>query len=256
MTEPRIAGLRPSAMQLSATLALATVTLLASGCGQAKPSLGGEASSDAPAADSIGTCAATDPVIAKAPVVVRADVDGDGAAEDVRMTLLDATHCPNYLFTKIGSHLVGVNLHHASFTGQDLRAVSIPSRQGQLVVARATHPRGGFQTHLYAYADKKLAEVTAPGGDLPIPFVATDTTGGYVSASCTSNGFVVRQAVVHEPPGIVFAWDIRETAYQLDGTTAKPSGTKEIKDNVLDKFLREDYGALVRREMFTTGCGS
>jgi hypothetical protein len=71
---------------------------------------------------------------------------------------------------------------------------------------------------VYAF-DDDLGEVTADGQPV-VPFVATDTTGGYLSVTCADDALVCGQAVAHEPPGIVFAWDVRETRYAVDGLRA------------------------------------
>ncbi|MGI9156254.1 MAG: hypothetical protein ACR2FG_06400 [Marmoricola sp.] len=243
-------------MKRSLTFAAAAL-LLATGCGQTHADSGAKthpSTSGTPAVDSVGKCAETDPVIKQAPVVGRADLDGDGSSEDVRRTVLDANDCPDYLFARVGDRLVGAPLGQTSAPPDGLGTVKVPGRDSELLVVRATHPRGGFETHLFGYADGMLTEVRDGNGNPVVPFVATDTRGGYVSATCGDNAIVVRQAVTHTPPGVAFAWDIRETTYRLDGTTATRAGRHEIKDNVLPQALTKSYPALVHRQMFKTGC--
>ncbi len=256
MTEPVIRLQRPTAMKRT-PLALATIALLASGCGQQGGTTTETQRSDNNNNDNkIGSCTTSDDAVVRArPVYEAIDLDHDGVGESLMVTRPDST-CPNIMFTKVDARFTSVPLKDLQLDLRSARRVIVPGRDGDLVAIREVHPRGGFQEHLYAYADGKLAEVKTSGGDLPVPFVATDTKGGYVSASCADGGFVVRQAVVHQPAGIVFAWDVRETAYQLDGATAKSGGVDEVKDNVLDQYLRRDFPELVGREMFKSGCGA
>ncbi len=251
MTEPRLGALRHTAMKRS-TVALATIALLASGCGQQ-----GGTTTETQRSDNnnkIGSCTPSDDAVVRAlPVYEAIDLDHDGVGESLMVTRPDST-CPNIMFTKVDARFTSIPLKDLQLDLRSAQRVIVPDRDGDLMAIREVHPRGGFQEHLYAYADGKLAEVKTSGGDLPVPFVATDTRGGYESVSCADNGFVVRQAVAHEPPGVVFTWDVQETSYQLDGATAKPSGVKEVKDNVLDQYLRRDFPELVGREMFRSGC--
>ncbi len=243
-------------MKHSMTLAAAAL-LLATGCGQARPGSGDAHASTggSPAVGSVGKCAATDPVITTAPVVARADLDGDGSPEDVRSTGRETKDCPDYLFARVGGRVAGVPLVGVDAARPHFSTMKIPGRDSEIVVVRATHPRGGFATHLFGYANGDLAEVRDVNHNPLVPFVATDTTGGYVSATCGDNAVVVRQAVTHTPPGVAFAWDIVETTYRLHGTTATRTGRHKTKDNVLPRVLRKSYPALVGREMFKTGCG-
>lgn len=242
---------RPTGMKRT-TLALATIALLASGCGQQGGTTETQPSDNNN--NKIGSCATSDDAVVRAlPVYEAIDLDHDGVGESLMVTRPDST-CPNIMFTKVDARFTSVPLKDLQLDLRSAQRVIVPGRDGDLMAIREVHPRGGFQEHLYAYADGKLAEVKTSGGDLPVPFVATDTRGGYQSVSCADNGFVVRQAVAHEPPGVVFTWDVRETSYRLDGATAKPSGVKEVKDNVLDQYLRKDFPELVGREMFKSGC--
>jgi hypothetical protein len=114
------------------------------------------------------------------------------------------------------------------------------------------HARGGFQERLYGWDGRTFAEVTTAGQPV-VPFVATDTKGGYVSVSCADGALVVQEAVAHTPPGIVFAWDVKETSYALSGNTATPGATRKTADNVLDKALGSRFPQLTERRMFR-GC--
>jgi hypothetical protein len=251
VTEPVSGPSRPTAMRLTTTLAVTAVAVLAAGCGQQD----GSAASNATHADRIGSCATDASAVVHALTVHEAvDLDHDGVGNALMVTRPDST-CPNVMFSKVAGGYAPLELKGVRLDLRSAQRVVVPGRAGDLVAIREVHPRGGFQEHLYGYAGGRLAEVRTGSGDPPVPFVATDTKGGYVSTSCVRGGFVVRQAVTHKPPGVVFAWDVQETAYRLQGTTATAGGSEEIKDNVLDNELAGAFPDLVHRDMFTTGCG-
>jgi hypothetical protein len=238
-------------MKRTLTLGIPAVVLLASACGQSS----GTSQAASPATGTaIGSCSATDAEVTGAPVVTRADLDGDGAAEDVRLTGSDAKGCAGYLVATVRGRMLGVPLGKVSPAQGGYSTVSVPGRHGQLLVVRETHPRGGFQNHLYGYAGSTIGEVLTKEGSPVLPFVTTDTKGGYLSVTCADNGLVVQQAVPHSPPGVAFAWDVEQKSYTLDGLVATLGDSREVKDNVLDADLEKDYPALVRREAFRTGC--
>jgi predicted small lipoprotein YifL len=241
-------------MKRTTIVAMTVATLLsAAGCGQQG---GTSPKAGPPTADKVGSCATSSSSVLHAlPVYQAIDLDHDGGGETLSVTRPDST-CPNVMFAQVHGDFASLDLKGVQLDLKTARRVIVPGRDSDLMAIREVHPRGGFQVHLYGYADGRLAEVTTPEGDRVVPFVATDTRGGYVSASCTDGGLVVRQAVAHKPPGVVFAWDVEQVSYQLDGTTATPGKKREVKDNVLDARLAKDYPELVGREMFTSGCGS
>jgi hypothetical protein len=102
---------------------------------------------------------------------------------------------------------------------------------------------------VYAADADELAELQVDGNPL-VPFVATDVQEHPFNIDCGDGGLVFTEAVAHEPPGVVAAWDIRETTYAVDGTTVTPGRTKEIADNVLPDQLRPKYPELVEHAAF------
>jgi hypothetical protein len=71
-----------------------------------------------------------------------------------------------------------------------------------------------------------------------------------LSVDCTNGGVVVVEAVAHQPSGVAFAWDIKQTSYSLDGTAVTAGPTKEIADNVLPAQLDAKYPDLVKHTAF------
>jgi hypothetical protein len=185
-------------------------------------------------------------------VYTAVDLDHDGVGEAVKVTR-DESQCPGVMFTTVEGRLTSTKLRDPALDLRSGERVILPGRDGDLLAVRAVHPRGGFQVHLYGY-DGGLDEVKTDDGHPVVPFVATDTTGGYLSVRCDDDALVVREAVAHEPPGIVFAWDIRETAYTLDGNRATKGATEETADNVLDNRLGTKFPDVKKLQMFVKGC--
>jgi hypothetical protein len=186
------------------------------------------------------------------PVRAAVDLDHDGVRDAVKVTTPDSA-CPHVMFTRLGDgRVVSLDLQTVDLSLDTGQRVVVPKRPGDLLAVRQVHPRGGFQEHLYGWDGTAFAEVTASGQPV-VPFVATDSKGGFVSVSCADGALVVQQAVAHTPPGIVFAWDVTETSYTLHGSTAPPGATTKVADNVLDPQLSATYPHLAKREMFT-GC--
>jgi hypothetical protein len=190
--------------------------------------------------------------------LARIDVDGDGTRDAVSFqaaaeTPGDDCAAADSLSVRVGR---GEDASYAELTfdpslpvrSQDVRAVSVPGRAGQLVLVVQSHPRGGFAAHLNAWNGTGMRD---PGGDKGlVPFVATDAPTLYVAAACNSTGFEVTEARAHQPIGVVPAWDIDRTTYTVDGATFTKGATTEIADNVLDKELHQKYSDLVDYSLF------
>ncbi len=186
-------------------------------------------------------------------VAAAVDLDHDGSDDAVKVTR-DESPCPGRMFAKVKGHLVSLRVPDQAVDLTSGQRVVLPGRDGDLLAMRSGHPRGGFQVRLFGY-DGELDEVTADSRPL-VPFVATDTRGGYVSARCKGDTIVLREAVAHEPPGIVFAWDIKETPYTVEGNVATRGATTETADNVLDDRLGAMFPDVKKRQMFAKGCSA
>ena len=190
--------------------------------------------------------------------LARIDVDGDGTRDPVSFqaaaeTPGDDCSAADSLSVRVGQ---GEDASYAELTfdpsldvrAEDLHAVSVPGRAGQLVLVVQSHPRGGFVAHLNAWNGTGMRD---PAGDQGlVPFVATDAPTLYVAAACTSTGFELTEARAHQPIGVVPAWDIDRTTYTVDGNAFTKGATTEIADNVLDKQLHQKYGDLVGYSLF------
>jgi hypothetical protein len=178
------------------------------------------------------------------------DLDGDGAADPVMWSPASGD-CPGALSSSVeGLEAAPTLAWDPQPSARDASVVAFPGRAGDVLVLLQQHPRGGFQAHLYGYADDKLEELQVDGKPI-FPFVATDTTSTPLSAACTAGGFEVTEAVAHQPIGVVPAWDIVVTAYTVDGNAVTKGDRHEVADNVLDNQLEAKYPALLKYRLFT-----
>lgn len=235
--------------------ALAVVlTLALAGCGSAATSddgnsaAGGDPTATSSPSESPSTCAS---VTRGRGVEAAIDVEGDGQREPV--TFSPQSPCgPPTLQAGHGEDPPLTTLPAGEPPVTQIFGVRVPGRTGELVVTRSTHPRGGFQLRVYAAEGSRLVELQR-GSEPLVPFVATDVQEHPLSVGCAENALVVTEAVAHEPAGIAYAWDVRRTAYSLDGATLTAGPTQEIADNVLPAQLTKRWADLVDHTAFA-GC--
>jgi hypothetical protein len=219
--------------------------LVLAGCGDAtKDATGHESGSPT---SSTSACASGSAPAGRP--VTELDLDGDGTSEPVTY-LPAAGSCPASLAVTVGGHDLSATVDdELPVTSAGAAAVAIPGRTGAVLLVRPAHPRGGFQAHLFGYADGKLEELTVEGEPI-FAFIATDVLTTPTAAHCVADGFEVVQARAHEPIGVVPAWDVFRTTYSVDGNAVTEGPTTEVADNVLDKALHEKYSELVDYSLF------
>jgi hypothetical protein len=228
---------------------LTSAALCLVGCGSVEPSA--RPRGDQPSASPrVGTCAPSSPAVKQARVVADADLDGDAKPDRVRLTAAGSA-CPDVVFAQVPGGYLSAQVPHGGPPVSSVTAITLEGRDGALLVVRQDHPRGGFQLRVYAAGPGGLAEVQAQGEPL-VPFVATDVPDHPLSVDCRGDRLLVTEAVAHEPIGIVPAWDVRETAYTLDGSTVGDSSVKEIADNVLPQKLATAYPDLAKHTLFAS----
>ena len=246
MPEPLRSRLRQTHMTrlLSrSTVALGAVLVLA-GCGSAPAtSSGAHEPAKVESAAKVGSCPVDSPAVTAAKTVATVDLDGDGRREAVRKTA-STGDCPDVIFSKQGDGYVSAQLPTDQPPLDKAYGVQVPGRAGALLVTRQDHPRGGFQLRVFAQGENGLAELEVDGHSL-VPFVALDVQEHPLSIDCADGGVVVTEAVAHEPHGVVFAWDIKQTSYAVNGSNVTAGVTKEIADNVLPAQLDSKWPDLV-----------
>ena len=251
---------RPPAAATAATAVTAVALAVLAGCGSGPADGAGSSpapspsaspsSSSAPATASpaVGECAPDDAAVRDATALVRADLDGDGRADQVRVTAPDAARCPGTVFAVLDDGFLVAPAGEGPAVTSGF-AVRLPGTGADVLVTEQQHPRGGTQTRLYAAADGALTELQDPDGNPVVPFVATDTPPAPVSVTCTDDGIAVTEAVAHEPAGVMFTWDVRETTYAVADGRAERTDRREVADNVLPGQFRERFPELARAEV-------
>jgi hypothetical protein len=226
-------------------LALATAALpllVAAGCGD-------DGRGAAHPRGQVASPAACPSTPAGAADVTSADLDGAGTADRIRY--VPATgRCGPLLVATVGGRALSVALDDdLPVRAASSFSISVAGRDGDIAVVRQEHPRGGFQAHLYGYADGRPEELEVD--DTPIfPFVATDTLSTPLTATCLDRGFEITQARAHQPVGAAPTWDIEQTTYTVDGNTVTKGATTEVADDVPDGQLSATYADLVQHRLF------
>lgn len=228
-------------------LTLGVAVLPLSGCGtdaKADGKVGGPV-------QRVGECRLDNSSVTGARDLVRIDLRGNGDPTTVRLTG-GGGDCPNTLFAKVGKQVLSAQMGDQQPPVVSGSVIQVPGHDGQVLVTRQDHPRGGFQVRLFAASGDTLRELRS-GKETLVPFVGTDTEAHFVSADCAADGIEVTQAVTHEPPGIAAAYDVTRTHITLADGTAKVGDPVKIADNVLPGQLPKKFPALERNDMFR-GC--
>jgi hypothetical protein len=216
---------------LGAVLGLA---VLLTGCaaGQDRPS--GAASSPA-GCDGPGT------------VVARADLDGDGAAETVRA-------CGGALVAEVGGATTALDVRSERLRRGPGQVVHLRGA-GDLVLVRSRATSAGLsQPHLYGVDGRRLVEVTVDGHPV-LPAVPTVRVVAPVTATCTGDGGIaVVRGTASEPPGVVLAWDLTRTTYDVDAGVATRRSARVVRRSAADPVLREERPDLFDGRLFAE-CG-
>src|SRR4051794_4543742 len=219
--------------------------LIAAGCGWDRGSNPAEATG-------YRGCTTSD-VVGDGKVVARADLDGTDGLEPVR--LVGATHrrCRNSLVAVVGGRLVGTDVGrlHLNPSGAQVVHLRGEAAADLVLLWSEPHPRGGSQPHLFGRGGPGgLSEITLDGHPL-LPFVATDGGGSPMSAACTRpGGIAVFSAVAHQPPGIVLAWDVTRTTYDIHDGRAVAVGSSLVEKAAADPALRRSRPELFSGELF------
>lgn len=249
MTEPACTPLRLTPMKRALAVTV-TAFLVLAGCGSADQGSAEETSKGATesGAAKVGSCASDSQAVTGATAVTKVDLDGDHTTEQVMLTAAGGA-CGNTLFAETANGYVTATAPAGEPPATTGFAIASPGHDGQLLVTKSAHPRGGFQLHVYAADGEQLTELTVDGQPL-IPFVATDVQEHPFSIDCADGGFVTTDAVPHEPAGFVAAWDITRTSYTLEGARVTAGPSEEVADNVLPGQLGKKYPELAQHAMF------
>ena len=215
--------------------------VLVAGCGSSK----------AGSTVKVGQCPVDAPAVVSARTVATVDLSGDGHPDPVKLTALEGD-CPGLLFARQGRGFVSAQLPIGGPPVSAAYGVTVPGRDGALLVTREDHPRGGFQLRVYAVGDDGLAELKVDGHSL-VPFVVLDVQEHPLSVDCGDGGVVVTEATAHRPAGVAFAWDVTRTSYAVKGNAVTAAPPEKVEANVLPARLKAKYPQLLAHSAFA-GC--
>ncbi|QNN52707.1 hypothetical protein [Nocardioides mesophilus] len=129
-----------------------------------------------------------------------------------------------------------------------------------LWVSSEGHPRGGFQPHLFEVTGRPgapvVTELTADGAPL-LPFLATDGGAAPMTAVCAAGGRVaLLTATTSEPPGVVLAWDVLRTTYDVSAGRVREVSRTQVRDHAADPVLRTEMPALFEPTRLFADCSA
>ena len=227
--------MRPIGMRSSSTALLLTLLTALAGCGD---------SSTTSSPPDVDACPG------QGSVLVKADLDADGAPEPLRLTGAGSGPCAHRLLGPggVSADVAGLNL-----VPSKARIVHLEGQDaGDLVLVPARpHPRGGYQVHLFGRGgDTGLVEVKAHGHPV-VPFVSTDGGAAPMTATCTPGGGIgILTAKAHEPPGVILAWDLTLTSYDIEDGRAISRGRRLVAEAAADPTLRKERPELFDGSLF------
>lgn len=243
--------MRPTCMRNVRTTALALTGVLALvGCGEA------ERREVPPSAVQWRDCTIEQFVDLPGPVVAR--LRGGGGERVVVKLGTGTGPCAGGLVVRDGGGVNGTDVERLDLDPSTAQVVTLAARDGEpgrqlLRIDSRPHARGGFQPHLFSLYDG-VAELVTAGRPL-LPFVATDGGAAPMTATCNDAGGIdVLTATTSEPPGVVLAWDVRRTSYQVDEGEADQVGSKQILDHAADPVLRRELPQLFELGALLVDC--
>lgn len=242
-----------------ALLALAVCLTVLAGCGDAPapgpPSAEDPTGSPPSRSFAFGRCPSGAPALEAARPVAEADFDGDGTPTSISLVPRSSGGpCANALVAESGGEVSGVPLGGTVLDPGTADVVQLQGTPRQLLVVRGEeHPRGGFSLHLYGEEERRLGEVLEEGEPF-LDFVASDGGAAPATVSCTEDGGIATVTTfTHKPPGIVLAWDVTTTNYQLTGTRAQVTSTSTER-GIADPTLQQQMPALFDPEAYFVDC--
>ena len=180
-------------------------------------------------------------------VVARADLDGDGSAETVRA-------CGGSLVAEVGGATTALDVRSRRLRPGTGQVVHLRGAADLVLVRSRATPAGQTRAHLYGVEGDRLVEVTVDGRPV-LPALSATRAVGPVTATCTDDGGIaVVRGTASKPPGVVLAWDLTRTEYDVRGGVATRRSTRVVRRSVADPVLRGERPDLFDGRLFA-GCG-
>lgn len=238
--------------RLLAVLTIAPLAALTACGSQVGPTAPDGAGAGESAARSWQRCTA-EAFAAAGPVVTT--LRHDGWASDLELKLPTDGPCAGGLVVSGPDGVVGVDVAAAELDAGTVEVLTAGSVDDSVLVRvdGGVHPRGGFQPHLYVVGPDAAREVTSEGGPV-VPFVATDGGMAPLAVHCGGRTLEVLSATTSEPPGIILAWDVHRTTYDLTAGGARKTGTATVEEDAADPILRKDMPELFDTALLFDGC--
>jgi hypothetical protein len=189
-------------------------------------------------------------------VVARGDADEGTVRVTARLFGPADGPCSDGLVLRDGDGVHGADVGALDLAPARVRLERMHgTRLPVLVAGSRPVARGGVQTHLLVPAGGgRLAELTRDGSPL-LPFVATDTGTQPLTATCEPGGRIaVWTARASQPPGIVLAWDVRRTTYEIEAGQAVEVSSDLVEDATVDPTLRKQMPRLFEPGAFLRDC--
>lgn len=172
----------------------------------------------------------------------------------VRLYGPDGGPCANGLVLQHGASVLGTDVSGMDLDPATVRVVRLHGRLPLVVAESRPHPRGGVQPHLFVMRGGYLAEVVHDGAPV-VPFLATDGGGQPVTATCEpGQRIAVWTATAHQPPGIVLAWDVRKTVYDLSGGNTHQESSRLVEVATADPLMRKKMPQLFNPDALLADC--
>lgn len=165
-------------------------------------------------------------------------------SEPVPVKLPESGPCAGGFVALVPGGVIGTDVADLALEPDTLQVLDAGDLAGRVLVRvdGGVHPRGGFQPHLFVVGDD-VTEATVDGAPL-VPFVATDGGMAPMGVRCGDGSVSVLTARTSEPPGVVLAWDVERTTYDLSGAHVRRTATEQVRDHAADPLLRRDMPEL------------
>ena len=183
--------------------------------------------------------------------VARADLDGDG--DDEPVLLVGSGRCAGSLVV-VQDDPIGIDVRDLRLGATGARVVHLRGGGDLLMMRSGSETNEPSRPHLFRQAGNRVRELTRADGSPVLPARPTRGLPAPQGATCTPDGGItVTESRTHEPPGIVLAWDVTTTTYDLRAGRATTTRTRTLKA-VAEPVLRKNQPQLYAGALFDD-CG-
>ncbi|RYE81357.1 MAG: hypothetical protein EOO74_00705 [Myxococcales bacterium] len=172
------------------------------------------------------------------------DLDGDGTEEELKLGV--GASCAGVLLAQVGEGHVSGQVSTTALV-PPVRVLRLTGASADLFTTRETHPRGGFQMHVFGLQGSAITELMVDGAPL-VPFVATDTSGPGTSARCTpGQGIEVLSAV---PESMGNRLDVTSRVFTITEGKVAAAAPRTVAEQVQPAEAMKKFPGLRTHAMF------